>query len=265
MTRHLVVAGVQRCGTTTVVRTLMTWQGVVAADPPLPEPKVLLGTGAPGDAASYETALLGRVAPEGSVVVEKTTSYLETEGLVERLLSVLPDAHVAVVVRDPVARAVSHHRYTTEHGLEHRPLLEALEADLRGERPAVPTGVSMDPFAYVRRGRYAEALRPWAERLPAGRLHVLVLEHLRAAGAGPSVDPGFAALIDALGLPAAAGVPLRAENRSAPGAVPPTELRAARDLLEGAFADSTAALEDRFGLDLDVWRRPEVGREPGTG
>lgn len=265
MTRHLVVAGVQRCGTTSVVRSLMTFPGVVAADPPLPEPKVLLGTDAPSDASSYETALLGRVAPEGAVVVEKTTSYLESEGLVGRLLTVLPDVHVAVVVRDPVARAVSHHRYTTEHGLEHRPLLEALEADLRGERLAVPAGVSMDPYAYVRRGRYAAALRPWAERLPAGRLHVLVLEHLRAAGAGSGVDPRLAALIDALGLPAAAAVPMLVENRSAPGAVLPTEVQAARDLLEGAFEASTAALEDRFDLDLDVWRRPEAEREPGTG
>lgn len=265
MTRHLVVAGVQRCGTTSVVRSLMTLPGVVAAEPPLPEPKVLLGAGVPSDASAYETALLGRAAPEGAVVVEKTTSYLETEGLPERLLSVLPDAHVAVVVRDPVARAVSHHRYTTEHGLEDRPLLEALEADLRGERREVPAGVSMDPFAYVRRGRYEETLRPWVARLPPGRLHVLVLEQLRAAGARGRTDPRFAALLDALGLPTAPAMPLATENRSASGAVLPTEARAARDLLEGAFAASTAALEDRFGLDLDVWRRPEVGRGPGAG
>ena len=268
MNRHLVLVGVQRCGTTSVVRWLATLPGVVTPERAIPEPKVLLGDAPPRDAAAYERALLGRVAPAGSVVVEKTTSYLEAAGLPGRLRATLPDAHVAVVLRDPVARAVSHHRYSSSHGLERRPLLEALEADLIGAHPPAPSTVSMDPFAYVRRGRYAEALEPWAEAFGADRLHLLVLEHLRAAatgGADAALEPRLAAMLGALGIRAVRGGGIATENAAPTGAPPTEDLAAARRLLGPALEPSITLLEARFGLDLALWRGTPDGAASGTG
>lgn len=274
MTRHLVIAGVQRCGTTSLVRLLSELPGVVTSERAIPEPKVLLGDAPPLDTGSYERALLGRVAPEASVVVEKTTSYLEAAGLPARLVATLPDAHVAVVLRDPVLRAVSHHRFSTSHGLEWRPLLEALEADLRGEHPDAPASVSMDPFAYVRRGRYAEALEPWVEVLGAERVHVLVLEHLRASptdgagattdGAGATVEPRLATMLGALGLPLAPVPALGTANAGPSGTAPDADLAAARRLLAPVLEPSIRLLEARFGLDLTTWRPPGLATSSGA-
>ena len=71
-----------------------------------------------------------------------------------------------VLLRDPVQRALSNWRFSTDHGLETRPVEEALRADLDGEQPWDPAATSVSPFAYVRRGRYADHLPPWTSTFP---------------------------------------------------------------------------------------------------
>ena len=91
----------------------------------------------------------------------------------------LGEAHVVAVLRDPVERAVSNWRFSTKHGLETRPLEEALRADLEAEQPWDRTATSVSPFAYVRRGRYLDHLEPWVATFP-DTTHVLFLEELLA-------------------------------------------------------------------------------------
>ena len=62
-------------------------------------------------------------------------------------------------LRDPVARAVSNWQLSTAHGLETRPLEQALVENLDGPaRRGTPATTSVSPYAYLERGRYAEQL-----------------------------------------------------------------------------------------------------------
>ena len=82
------------------------------------------------------------------------------------------------MLRDPVARAVSNWRFSTDHGLEKRPLEPALRDNLAAPAAWDPGATSVSPFAYLERGRYADHLRPWYDALPGDGVHVLFLEDL---------------------------------------------------------------------------------------
>jgi hypothetical protein len=89
----------------------------------------------------------------------------------------LGSPHVLAVLRDPVRRAVSHWRFSTEHGLEDRPLEVALRESLHGPRVWDRAATSVSPFAYLERGRYADYLRPWLTTFPE-TTHVVFMEEL---------------------------------------------------------------------------------------
>jgi hypothetical protein len=168
------------------------------ARPARPEPKVFLADLGPGqDRDWYVRTWFGHAEP-GQVLGEKSTSYLDRPDAVPRIRSLLGDVPLVVQLRDPVARAVSHWRFSTESGLEHRGLDEALAANLEGPLAWDPDATSVSPYAYLERGRYAEALRPWADAF-GELLRVQVLEELLAdphlfAGtlAHVGVDPALA-------------------------------------------------------------------------
>ena len=98
----------------------------------------------------------------------------------------------------------------------------------------------MSPFAYVRRGRYVDHLRPWTTTFPHST-HVVFLEELLA-------DPEVLTdLVGELGAaPARAPAPPRppVNQRSAPN---PGLGEARRGTLEEDYAASNAALADLLG------------------
>lgn len=78
----------------------------------------------------------------------------------------LPDVRLVVSLREPVARAWSHHQYETQQGYEDQPFEEALRLEderLAGEEERLRRDPSYESFshrhhAYLRRGHYAEQL-----------------------------------------------------------------------------------------------------------
>ena len=87
----------------------------------------------------------------------------------------LGEPQIVVQLRDPVARAVSNWSFSRDHGVERRPLAEALRANLDGPVPWDPEASSVSPFAYLERGRYAGDVARWRERFP---VHVQFLEEM---------------------------------------------------------------------------------------
>lgn len=248
--RHFLVIGAQRSGTSYLRDMLAEHPAISMAEPARPEPKVFLAPDPPGHAA-YDAAYFGH-ADEGDLLGEKSTSYLEDVACGERAVAVLGhDVRFLVQVRDPVARAVSHWRFSTDHGFENRGLTEALTANLDGPLPWDPARTSVSPYAYLERGRYADYLRPWLERWP-GRVRVQFLEDLAATPrviaatyAWLGVDPGY--------RPAGLG---RATNASR-AAVPRlgSKLQAA---LREWFADADAELAALLGMRLPWSPREEA-------
>lgn len=232
---HLVVIGAQRCGTTYLTDVLESHPRVSVATPRRPEPKVFLDPHAAERGRDHYLRTFFTDAAVGDLLVEKSTSYLDHPESGPRMRQVLGDVRVLVQLRDPVTRAVSHWRFSTSHGVETRPLAEALEESLVREQDWDRDRFSVSPFAYLSRGRYAEAVRPWQE-LFGDRLRVQFLEELTS---GPHQ---VAELFDWVGLPAPADVPREPSNDSSGDApVLDPDLRAR---LRAHFAADDAALRD---------------------
>lgn len=197
--RHVLVIGAQRCGTSAVRRVLQEHPEVAVALPLRPEPKYFVcEESAVLDVDEYRRRFFSH-ARDGQVCVDKSTSYLEVPRAAHRAACVVPDARIVVQLRDPVERAVSNWRFSTAQGFETRGLAEALRSDLAGSAPAGPGEVSVSPFAYVARGRYAEQLRVWFDAFPQ-RVRVQFLEEFRVdrqvlrdlfdfVGVDPAVEP----------------------------------------------------------------------------
>jgi Sulfotransferase domain len=242
--RHFLVAGAQRCGTTYLRALLADHPEIAMAEPATPEPKVFLHPEKAAKGADWYRATYFPHARAGQLLGEKSTSYLDVPAAAEAARRVLGDPRVLVQLRDPVARAVSHWSFSTEHGRERRPLEEALEANLAGPLPWDGSGASVSPFAYLERGRYVEALRPWISSY-GDRLRVLLLEDLLAdpgtvrdtyewLGVDPAVDPS------------SAGTRV---NASREDTAPPLRWELRRRL-RGYFAESDAELAEVLGRHL---------------
>lgn len=243
MTRHLLVIGAQRCGTTYLSRVLDDHPQITMARPARPEPKFF------GDRdlwrrglAWYESTYFSGCT-DVAVHGEKSTSYIESAQAAERAAAMLPRADALVMLRDPVARAISNWRFSTASGMEQRPLEQALTENLQGSRSWDPTLTSVSPFAYVERGRYMDYLPVWAERF-GERLHVLFVEELAGDAEAVTrlykvlgVDPGY--------LPATLDRRVNAAEAIAPDVAP--DLRAA---LRASFVESDRRLREWIGRPL---------------
>lgn len=238
MVRHFLVIGAQRSGTTWLHDQLAAHPQIAMARPARPEPKVFLGPG-PVDVHDYRARFFGH-AGDAELLGEKSTSYLENPTAPDRVAEALGAPQVVVQLRDPVARAVSNWSFSRDHGVETRPLAEALRANLEGPLPWDEATASVSPFAYLERGRYAEDLARWWDRFP---VHVQFLEEVLA-------EPSrIAGLYRWLGV--ADGVRPdedRPVNASSPVGDELGDELVAR--LRDYFADSDAALARMLGRDL---------------
>lgn len=240
--RHVLLVGAQRCGTTYVGAALDAHPQITLASPSRPEPKVFCDADLSARGHAWYDATWFAHAGDEQLLLDKSTSYLEDPGAPDRAAEVLGDPHVVVVLRDPVQRALSNWRFSTDHGLEARDVESALRADLDGEQPWDPATTSVSPFAYVRRGRYADHLPPWMSTFPD--THVVFLEELLS---DPSV---LADLVASLGVdpdltPEPASRPVNESSTDRP-----VLSEALQGTLEEYFAASNAALADHLGRTL---------------
>lgn len=246
MTRHFLVIGGQRCGTTYLAGLLESDRRIAMARPARPEPKAFLGDAVLADGLDgYRRSFFAHAVDE-PVLGEKSTSYIEHPAAISRVRAVLGEPAILVQLRDPVARAVSNYRFTRSFGLEDRSLVRALSENLDGPRAWDPDLTSVSPYAYLERGRYLDHLAPWLDSFPTTH-HVCFLEHL--------TDPerhaaALAGVYDALGLdPGAAPRPAGAAVNASEGERPELPGRLVAEL-RAYYSDSDAALARRLGCAL---------------
>jgi hypothetical protein len=240
--KHFLVVGAQRCGTTYLHDLLAAHPQVSMARPARPEPKVFLRE-EPVDPDAYRAEFFGHAAAT-DLLGEKSTSYLEAPGVPDRVAAALGSPRIVVQLRDPVARAVSHWSFSRDHGVEQRPLEDALRADLAGPQEWDRTTSSVSPYAYVARGRYADQLVRWRESF---ELHVQLLEDL--LDDRDTIGDLFAFLgVDADVRPAVEDAPVNASSTAAPGLSEDLDAE-----LRDHYRDSDAALSEMLGRELP-WR-----------
>jgi hypothetical protein len=106
------------------------------------------------------------------------------QGVAERMRSVVPDARLIYLVRNPIDRMLSHYLHNLGGGYDDRPLAEALS----------------DPDSgYLARSRYFLQLEPYLEAFGPERIEVISREELKRDRAATlrrvferlGVDPGF--------------------------------------------------------------------------
>jgi hypothetical protein len=250
LSRHLLVIGGQRCGTTYLAGLLEAHPDIAMARPQRPEPKVFLSPElAARGLAWYEARYFAHATSE-SLLGEKSTSYLDMAESADRAQAVLGRAEIVAQLRDPVARAISNWRLSTQYGLEERPLAVALTESLERHREWDPSVTSASPFAYLERGRYIDLLEPWFRAFP-GSVHITFLEDL--VDRAESVHDLCASLgVDPDRLP---DDTVAAVNRSS-GEYPPDLEPELLRRLHDYFDDSDERLAARLG------RRPPWAAQP---
>jgi hypothetical protein len=119
-----------------------------------------------------------RVAARGGHVLEASPSYFPMPSALRQMQSVLPEARVIVLLRDPVSRAFSHYQHSKTRHLESRSFEQAVAEELRDEVFPAKRGVALAREArpmlgYVGRGYYALQLELLFALYPRDRVLVI--------------------------------------------------------------------------------------------
>lgn len=247
-----VIAGGQRCGTTALYHLLNAHPQVYLAGPVRPEPKYFLQPPTPErDKAWYLNQWFSDTGA-ALAVGEKSTSYLESPAAAQRMKTMFPRLRAIFVLRHPVERAWSNYWFSRAAGLETLSFDEAVaREDERMSQQAFPQ-MSTHPFAYVRRGRYAEMLAAYDRYFAQDEMCIVLHDDLLH-------DPGGVArrLFEFLGVDPTAVRELPAMRYNITS---PTEDEhigpATMDYLFDQFRAGNRLLAERLERDLSAWDVP---------
>ncbi len=208
--------------------------------PARPEPRVFMSAELVARGLDWYRSTYFSHATSEKLLGEKSTSYIEAGDAAARAASMLGDAEIVVQLRDPLERAVSNWRFSSAHGLEQRPMAQALADNLEGPRDWDATMTSVSPFAYLERGRYVDYLEPWFASFPR-TVHVRFLEDL-VAGRSSAADLYTSLGVDLSFEPPDVGIPVNPSSGPTPEIDAPLRRR-----LRDYFRDSDARLGERLG------------------
>lgn len=240
---HFVVAGMQKCGTTTLHRLLAQHPEVHMAP--------IKGThffdteshfaGNTVDLSAYHACF--SPGPGQRVIGEATPIYSFWEPALGRIRAYNPEMKVILVLRNPIDRAYSHWNFMRHRRWERLEFEEALAAEEERARACLP--LQDRRHSYVARGFYTRQLARVSACFPPEQQLVLRMESV--------LDPGSDAMdriwrFLGVGRPAQL-VPVHANSREYAAPMQ----AATRQRLRRLFADEIHALERMLGWDLADW------------
>jgi hypothetical protein len=167
-----VVIGAQRSGTTYLYEQLIAHPQV---EPPLRKEVQFLTLHWRRGTRWYRSHFPPR-HHAGQRTCEASPYYLFHPDAPRRAALALPNTRFVAILREPSARALSHHRHNRANGIEPLGFEEALAAE--PERLATdPDGRHHRLYSYVARGLYAEQIRRWRAAV-GDRLLVILSDDL---------------------------------------------------------------------------------------
>ena len=196
-----VVIGVQKGGTTSLwqylrshprVRFPLDKEAPFFTSPEADDLDVLAQLVAADFADAPEDALIGTVTPHYMMGTTRQTA----EQIAARIAGALPQVRIIALLRDPIERAISHHRMSVRRGWEARSFDDAAADLLDPSRAAEARESPTETNAYLAQGEYGRILSGYRIHIPADRTLVALTEDLEA-------DPGGVvdAVLAFLGLP----------------------------------------------------------------
>lgn len=146
-------------------------------------------------------------SPSNPITGEASPYYCFHPLVPQRVANFCPETKLIILLRDPVARALSHYYHERRWGFEDLALATAIDqeaARLAGESDRFAAepfyqSYAYQHYSYLARGRYVEQLQAWRSHFPAQQLLVLSSENLYAQPAKT-----LARVTEFLGLPAIA-------------------------------------------------------------
>ncbi len=90
----------------------------------------------------------------------------------ERISRLFPQIRLVALLRDPIARAISHYWFSVRHGLERRSLSDALRESLSGSCLSSARRVPTHTNSYVALGEYGRLLEAYLSRFSRSQLFV---------------------------------------------------------------------------------------------
>lgn len=230
------IVGAQRCGTTSLSRTLCEHPAVFNAA--LHEEVHYFDVGYRRGPAWYRShfpldaraRLAGRGAGVPAVAFESSPYYMFHPLAAQRIARDLPGVKLLVLLRDPVERTYSAHAHEVAHGFETEPFERALELEerrLAGEAERILAdpdyySYSHQHHSYRARGQYAEQLERLEALFGRERIHVVDSGDF-FANPGPTYD----GVLTFLGLPAGGQPDFRPRNASPRSSPMPGSVREA--------------------------------------
>lgn len=161
-----VIAGGQRCGTTTLYHLIDEHPEIYMARPLRPEPKYFLEHPRAGRDREWYLRQWFSDVGDASIAGEKSTSYMDTAGVPRRMKEQFPGLKALFILRHPIERAVSNYRFSRGNGFETESFDYAVRHEDDRPRPSQAEAVSTNPFGYIRRGCYIDDLERFAEYFP---------------------------------------------------------------------------------------------------
>jgi Sulfotransferase domain len=255
----LLICGAQRCGTTSMYRTLSQHPAVLK--PVLHKGVHYFDVGYDRGPRWYAAHFPLRISAARAerrtglptLTFESSPYYLFHPLAAERIARDLPGVRILVLLRDPVERAYSAHAHELARGFETEPFEAALELEdsrVEGEAEKLVADPGYHSFshrhhAYVRRGRYVEQLERLERLVGRDRLHVVDSEEFFTRP-----EPVWAGVLDFLGLQCPE-LPRFDRHNTRPRA-PMSE--SVRRRLAESFLSHDERLAAWWGRDLS-WRR----------
>lgn len=180
---------------------------------------------------------------------ERTPSYLFDPLVPKRVAALLPEIRLLVMLRDPVARALSHYQHNRRRGSEHLSFEDAVacELDQREGR-----GLRHPHRSYLARGLYAAQLERWFAHFDRQQLHLTVSERLFADPA-----PAVREIQQFIGVAAVEPDDLTPRHQFS---YPPMSAALTRDLRDFFSADAEQLM--RLLPDFGGWWETKRPKEP---
>lgn len=244
-----IIAGAPRSGTTWLYVLAQRHPQLAMTQPMVPEPKFFLVDELWQRGVDYYSTTWFDSLPADRVLGEKSTNYLESPEVAERMCRVLPSVKLIFMLRNPVDRAYSNYLWSRRNGLEIETFERALGLEERREWELAPALRYARPHAYLSRGLYAQHLARFFDRFP--RKQILVLRYEDLASRVERVAAAFHRFLGVVDMPATA-LGLGRINEAAAARSEPLGLALRRRLAQ-CYRAANAKLTALLGPDFELW------------
>lgn len=181
MPQHFFIIGAQKGGTTALFEYLRHHPQIHMP----PEKEAEFFTGDEPTPESWSAYCKRFLTPPTPVEATGTASpqYMCDTAVPRRMAAIVPEAKLIAVLRDPIARAVSHYKMCRRRGDERRSFSQAIEEQLEPRALETARSLSVHDIAerdaYVTWGEYARILDNFLVHFPREQLLILYSEDLR--------------------------------------------------------------------------------------